>query len=120
MKTILKLEEVIQFLAGLLLFLQTDYAWWWFPLLLFTPDFSMLGYAFGNKAGAYAYNLFHHKGVAVLVYLCGMYTLNEELKLAGIILFSHSCLDRALGYGLKYNEGFSKTHLGIIGKDKTQ
>jgi hypothetical protein len=36
----------------------------------------------------------------------------------GIVLFGHSSLDRMLGFGLKYKEGFGFTHLGKIGKEK--
>lgn len=120
MKKLIQLEELAQFLAGLILFLQLDFAWWWFPLLLLVPDLSMLGYLFGNKIGAWSYNFAHHKAVAIIVYFVGIYTVNKNLELAGIILFCHSSMDRVFGYGLKYIEGFSKTHLGIIGKHKTQ
>ena len=37
-------------------------------------------------------------------------------ELAGLILFGHAAWDRLLGYGLKYNDSFHKTHLGWIGK----
>jgi hypothetical protein len=78
----------------------------------------MVGYLSGNKAGASLYNLFHHKGIAILVILAGAYFNNDIVKLIGIILFSHSSMDRFFGYGLKTNEGFAFTHLGKIGKDK--
>ncbi|MEO6611453.1 MAG: DUF4260 family protein [Chitinophagaceae bacterium] len=29
----------------------------------------------------------------------------------------HSSMDRMFGYGLKTNEGFKYTHLGMIGKE---
>lgn len=116
MKTILKLEELGMFLFGIFLFSQMNYAWWWFLVLLLTPDFSMLGYIINNKAGAFSYNLFHHKGIAIIVYLLGIYFSNNLTQLAGIILLSHACLDRLLGYGLKYETGFKFTHLGDIGK----
>lgn len=115
MKTILKLEEVMMLALGIYLFDQLDFAWWWFVVLLLAPDIGMLGYLFGNKKGAATYNLFHHKGIAVLVYLMGAYIAMPVLQLAGIILFSHSSFDRALGYGLKYDNGFKYTHLGEIG-----
>jgi hypothetical protein len=38
------------------------------------------------------------------------------LQLAGIILFTHSSMDRVFGYGLKYPDSFNNTHLGPIGK----
>jgi len=115
MKTILKLEELGLFLFGIYLFSQLNYAWWWFLVLILVPDFSMIGYAFGNKAGAFLYNLFHHRGIAILVFVVGLYLLNSFIQLAGIILFAHSSMDRIMGYGLKYERGFKFTHLGKIG-----
>jgi hypothetical protein len=115
MKTIIKLEEVMMLALGIYLFDQLDFAWWWFVVLLLAPDIGMLGYLFGNKVGAATYNLFHHKGIAILVYLTGTYIALPVLQLTGIILFSHSSFDRALGYGLKYDNGFKYTHLGEIG-----
>jgi hypothetical protein len=76
----------------------------------------MVGYAFGNKTGAITYNIFHHKAIAIALYLFASYLKNEVLKLAGIILFGHSSMDRMLGYGLKTFQGFKFTHLGKIGK----
>jgi hypothetical protein len=74
------------------------------------------GYAFGNKVGAVAYNLFHHRGIAVLVYLVGIYTSNQVVQLIGVVLLAHSSMDRMFGYGLKYEKGIRFTHLGEIGK----
>ena len=116
MKTIIKLEELGLFILGIYLFSLLNYQWWWFLVLILAPDFSMLGYLFGNKSGAFFYNIFHHRGIAVLVYILGFYFKIEILQLAGIILFSHSAMDRFFGYGLKYESGFKHTHLGEIGK----
>ncbi|PWT99714.1 MAG: DUF4260 domain-containing protein, partial [Bacteroidetes bacterium] len=41
---------------------------------------------------------------------------NSAIQLIGTILWSHSCMDRIFGYGLKYENGFKFTHLGVIGK----
>ena len=116
MKTIIKLEEVSLFILGIYLFSLLNYQWWWFLVLILAPDFSMLGYIVNNKFGALSYNLFHHKGIAVLLYLSGCYLKIELLQLIGVILFSHSSMDRMFGYGLKYEQGFKYTHLGEIGK----
>lgn len=119
MKTIIKLEELSLFILGIYLFSLLTYQWWWFLALILAPDLSMLGYIFGNKSGAFLYNFFHHKGIAVLIYLFGSYFKIEILQLAGIILFSHAAMDRIFGYGLKYITGFEDTHLGKIGKNNT-
>lgn len=118
MKLVLKLEELGLLVLGIYLFNLLDYQWWWFLVLILTPDFSMIGYLFGNKTGAICYNLFHHKAIAILIYLVGIYFGQEILQLAGVILFSHSSLDRLVGYGLKYESGFKDTHLGKIGKNE--
>ncbi|MGB0176501.1 MAG: DUF4260 family protein, partial [Owenweeksia sp.] len=44
MNTLLKLEEVGQFLLSIILFSQLDYAWWVFPACILLPDLSMIGY----------------------------------------------------------------------------
>lgn len=118
MKTTLKIEELAMFLLGIYAFSFLDFHWYTFLLLLFLPDLSMLGYLGGDRTGAFFYNLFHHKGLAIAVYLLGIYFQIEVLQLTGIILFSHSALDRTLGYGLKYEQGFKFTHLGEIGGAK--
>ena len=116
MKMTLKLEELAQFLFGIFLFTQLDYEWWWFLALILTPDIGMLGYIINNKVGAIFYNIFHHKGLALLILIIGMYQQISLLELIGIILFSHSAMDRMLGYGLKYSDSFQNTHLGKVGK----
>jgi hypothetical protein len=116
MKNIIRLEELAMFgvCAYALYLFHVD--WWWYPLLLFGPDISMLGYMAGNKTGAAVYNLFHHKGVAVGLFVIGLLLPDIWMQITGIILFGHSSMDRFFGYGLKTNEGFKFTHLGIIGK----
>ena len=116
MKIVLKLEELAMFALGIFVFSKLNYAWWWFPLLLLATDISALGYLFGNNAGAFTYNLFHHKGTALFVFVLGFVYGNPLLQLIGTILWSHSCMDRIFGYGLKYEKGFKFTHLGSLGK----
>ncbi|MAB48326.1 MAG: hypothetical protein CMC05_06820 [Flavobacteriaceae bacterium] len=117
MKTTLKLEELGMFVLGIFLFTQLSYAWWWFLVLILLPDIGMLGYFINTKVGALTYNIFHHKGLAVIIYLIGIYFDMELLKLIGIILFSHASLDRIFGYGLKFKDNFKNTHLGEIGNN---
>lgn len=116
MRSIIKLEELGMFILGIYFFNQLEYAWWWFLVLILVPDFSMIGYFFGDKVGAFCYNLIHHKGIAIVLYLIGIYCFSSAIQLSGVILFAHSSMDRMLGYGLKYDTGFKFTHLGEIGK----
>ncbi len=116
MKSIIKLEEAAMLIISVLGLIHFNAAWWCYALMAIGPDISMLGYLGGNKLGAFTYNLFHHKAIAILVLLTGFYLKNDELMITGLILFGHSSLDRMAGYGLKLKEGFSYTHLGRIGK----
>ncbi|AHJ97372.1 DUF4260 domain-containing protein [Hymenobacter swuensis] len=116
MKTLLKLEELAEVLAATLIFAHLPYAWWWLPALFLVPDLSMLGYLAGPRAGAFSYNLLHHKALALLVGLAGWLLGQPPLLLAGSVLLFHSAFDRLLGYGLKHSTGFQHTHLGYVGQ----
>lgn len=116
MKELVRLEEIALFGLGVFLFSILDYSWWWFFGLLLAPDLSMFGYLINEKMGAWIYNLFHHRALAIIVLLVGWFMDYEIALVAGLILFSHASLDRIFGYGLKYERGFKYTHLGKIGK----
>jgi len=115
-KDLIKLEEVAMFILALYGLTLIGVDWWWYLVLLLGPDISMLGYIAGNKTGAFFYNLFHLKAVAILVFAAGLFLPDTLLLVIGIILFGHSSMDRVFGYGLKTGQGFKYTHLGIIGK----
>lgn len=101
MKTLTQLEELALVLLSFYLFLLLDYAWWWFPLLFFAPDVSLLGYLINRRLGGIVYNFAHYKALAVLLYLSGSLIQLSTLQLAGLVLFGHSSLDRALGFELQ-------------------
>lgn len=131
MKPLLKLEELAQFLACALALYLMDVAWWVYLLLLIGPDIGMLGYLVNTQVGAVTYNILHHKALAVLVTLLGLFSMGDDLWLMlaglsnmgeaplmiiGLILYGHAAMDRMLGFGLKYGDSFQHTHLGWIGK----
>lgn len=116
MKALVRLEEWTKFLLTYIASLYIGYDWWIFPAFLLAPDLGMLGYLLNNRTGAWTYNLLHHQTLAILVGLSGFILTIPALQLAGLILFGHSAMDRALGYGLKYTDSFQHTHLGWIGR----
>lgn len=120
MKTLLKIEELLLTALAFYLFWQLDYAWWWFFVLFLAPDLAMLGYLLGPRVGAWSYNLVHHKGVAVVLFILGAYGQTQGLQLVGLIMLGHSSLDRVFGYGLKYADSFQHTHLGKIGRAEAE
>ncbi|MDQ3007510.1 MAG: DUF4260 domain-containing protein [Chloroflexota bacterium] len=116
MKNLLKLEELSLLGLSLFLFSGLDYGWGWYALLFLTPDLSMVGYLANPRLGSWTYNLIHHKGLAVVLYILGNLLSIPWLMFAGILLFGHSSFDRVFGYGLKYPDAFQNTHLGRIGE----
>jgi len=116
MKQLLRLEEAGLFLLSWYFFTTTGITWWWFLVWLLAPDLSMIGYLINARIGAYLYNFFHHKGLAILVVLGGTISLSPLLAASGWLLLGHSSMDRVFGYGLKYISDFKDTHLGRIGE----
>jgi hypothetical protein len=118
MRQLIKWEEAAMFALSIVLIAPLPYAWYFWLVWILSPDLSMIAYLGGNRVGAMGYNIAHHKGVAIVLYIVGLYTFHPALEYAGMILFGHSSMDRALGYGLKYFSGFQDTHLGKIGKQR--
>jgi hypothetical protein len=116
-RTLLRLEGVALAIACMVFYSYFEGSWWMFAILLLAPDLSFLGYLAGPRAGAAVYNVAH---AAILPMLLGIVAMVMPSALAmhlALIWSAHIGLDRALGYGLKYDTGFAFTHLGLIGKD---
>jgi len=114
MKKTLALEEIGLFGLSLFMYVQLPYGWGLFALLILLPDLAMLGYLVNTSVGAIAYNVAHHRGLALLLWGVGYYVGVSWLMLVGVILFSHASMDRIVGYGLKYADAFKHTHLQEI------
>ena len=119
MKNILKLES-----AGLFILFTGAYfhfysgTWGLYLALFFIPDLSIAFFLITKKIGAIAYNIFHHQGVLVLLFLIGFYVKEDSIMKVAVIFLAHPTFDRVAGYGLKYFDSFDHTHLGWIGKSK--
>jgi hypothetical protein len=114
--TLLRLEGAAVFAAMLFAYQSLGGNWWLFALLALAPDLAMLGYLAGNRAGATAYNLAHTYVAPLLIAALSLVPgLAWVLSLA-VIWAAHIGADRALGYGLKYPDGFGMTHLGLTGR----
>jgi len=55
--------------------------------------------------------------VGAIIGMAGFIFGGQIAIMMGIIIVGHSSMDRMLGYGLKYPDAFTHTHLGWIGKD---
>jgi len=117
MKNVIRIEELFFAILSVYLFSSLDYAWWWFALLFFAPDLSFIAYAAGPKVRGIVYDLLHHRGLLIGVYLLGAALGIEVIQLVSLVFFAHSSVDRAFGYGLKYLDSPQHTHLGMVGKE---
>lgn len=88
--------------------------WSLFAWLFLIPDLSMLGYIAGPRLGARCYNLVHSYLAPALLGGLAWWAGQALALQVALIWMAHIGLDRALGYGLKYREGFGHTHLGRL------
>jgi hypothetical protein len=114
-RTILRSEGAVLLVAALLAFAATDQHWWLVPALLFVPDVFMAGYARSSRVGARLYNLAHSYPLPALVGALALWQDALLLQAVAVLWFAHIGLDRLLGYGLKHDDSFTHTHLGMIG-----
>ncbi|MFJ3387984.1 MULTISPECIES: DUF4260 domain-containing protein [unclassified Lysinibacillus] len=113
-RKIIALEYLIAFLVSVFFYWYFEFSFLYFFLLLFLPDITMLGYIVNTKIGALFYNIGHSLVVPAILLTIGFITVSTPLLMATIIWLAHIFLDRMLGYGLKYDDAFTKTHLQQI------
>jgi hypothetical protein len=115
---LLRLEGLIVAAITVALYARTGAHWWLFAALWLAPDLSLLGYLGRPCRAARIYNAFHsYVGPGVLGLMAFLLRAESLLPLA-LIWTNHIGVDRLLGYGLKYGDGFGWTHLGLIGAAK--
>ncbi|WP_155590772.1 DUF4260 domain-containing protein [Lysinibacillus cavernae] len=114
LRKIISLEYVIAFIITVFFYGQLDFSWLYFIVFLLLPDVTMIGYFINTKIGALFYNIGHSFVVPALLLVIGFMTTTPILLMVAMIWLAHIFLDRALGYGLKYDEAFTKTHLQQI------
>jgi hypothetical protein len=115
-KMLLRIEALFVVTAASATYAHLGASWWLFAALLLVPDLSMLGYLAGSKAGAALYNAGHWYGLPFGCIGWGVFAQAPQIVAIGLIWVAHIGIDRALGYGLKYVDGFGFSHLGLIGK----
>jgi Domain of unknown function (DUF4260) len=112
----LRLEGLAVAAVSLVLYARTGASWWLFAALWLVPDLSMLGYLSRPCRGARIYNAFHSYIVPGVLALSSLLMQAPAVLPFALIWINHIGVDRMLGYGLKYSDGFAFTHLGRIGK----
>jgi hypothetical protein len=116
-RTLLRLEGITLFAGMTLLYGLWDGSWLVYVILFLAPDLSFAAYLAGPKVGAIVYNAAHSYLAPVALMTAGLAMASPLILSLAMIWLAHIGIDRALGYGLKYQTGFAFTHLGKIGKD---
>lgn len=106
-----RVEGAVVAVAAMFAFSQFDASWWFFASLILLPDLSMVGYLCGKHVGAVLYNFGHTYICPFVVAAIGTTVGEDVLIQIALVWTAHIGLDRAIGYGLKYGDGFKHTHL---------
>jgi hypothetical protein len=99
------------FVAAAVVYVDRDYNLWLVLILFLAPDLGLLGYLGGPRFGAATYNALHTTTVPLVLggaAFLGDRPLGIEI---GLIWLAHIGIDRAIGYGLKYQNAPKPTHL---------
>ena len=118
-RTLLRLEGLALFIGMTLVYAIWGGSWWVYAILFLAPDLSFAGYLAGPRIGAIVYNAAHSYIAPALLAVASLGAPSPRTLPVALIWLAHIGIDRALGYGLKYSEGFGFTHLGRIGKQGT-
>ncbi len=113
---LLRAEGLAVAILCIVIFSQSGASWWLFAALILVPDLSMCFYLVGPRGGAIAYNALHaYLGPVALLGASAALAAPAGISIA-LIWGAHIGIDRALGFGLKYQEAFNSTHLGRTGR----
>lgn len=102
-------------LAAVAATIELDIAWWWLLVLFLLFDVSMLGYAVSPALGAWTYNVGHSFALPIVVGAVAVVADSTAAAILALAWLFHIGVDRLLGYGLKFTDRFTHTHLGEIG-----
>jgi Domain of unknown function (DUF4260) len=119
-RMILCLEGLAVAALTALLYARSGASWWLFAALWLAPDLSILGYLSRPCRGARIYNSVHAYVTPITLAVCALLLGAPKLLPFALIWVNHIAVDRMLGYGLKYSDGFQWTHLGRVGRTKRQ
>lgn len=113
-RLLLHLEGAAVLITALIFYGQNGYSWWLFALLLLAPDLSALGYLHSQAIGSLYYNVVHTTVLPIALALLSLLLgIDLGLQLA-LIWLAHIGMDRSVGYGLKYPDGFKITHFNKV------
>lgn len=110
---LLRVEGLAVGVISAVLYARTGASWWLFAALWLAPDLSILGYFAGPCRGSRIYNTAHTYTLPITLAVCALLLHANALLPFALIWVNHIGVDRLMGYGLKYSNGFDWTHLGV-------
>ncbi len=113
-RILLHLEGAAVLIAALIFYGQQGYSWWLFALLLLAPDLSAVGYLHSQVVGSLGYNIVHTYVLPIALALVSLLLNFAPGVQAALIWLAHIGMDRLVGYGLKYPDGFKVTHFSKV------
>ena len=82
------------------------------PAGILIPGIAMGGYLAGTRPGAHLHNIAHATLLPAVMLGTGYWQADRLVMALALIWLARIGMDRLLGTGLKYNDRFTRTHLG--------
>ena len=108
-----QLEGLALLLSSLILYEHLQFSWIVFAMYYFLPDLPIPLYILGPKVGGRLYNTVHTLLLPLLIGLVGVTLDYPVAQQAALIWISHIAFDRTIGWGLKFEDSFCNTDLGV-------
>ena len=108
-----RIEAATMLAAAIAAYGLLGFSWGVFAACFFLPDLSMLFYLSGPRLGGAAYNLAHFFLFPLLLGALGVLGDVAAAQQAALVWGAHIAFDRALGWGLKYEQSFCHTDMGL-------
>ncbi|ETW08078.1 hypothetical protein H310_02443 [Aphanomyces invadans] len=113
-RILLQMEGAALMVACIVAYYHLQGNWWVFVAGFFAGDLLSVGYAFGPAVGCVVYNTSHTLvGPTVAATLFFLWTEHTWLAYVACIWGAHLGWERSLGYGLRYPDGFTSTHITV-------
>ncbi|WP_226042857.1 DUF4260 domain-containing protein [Natrinema sp. DC36] len=110
-QSLLRIEGLAALGIALGSYFTLDGPIWMLVVLALSPDLSMIGYLAGPRLGSLSYNIVHTYTLPLALGAFGFWADSRLALFIALIWAGHIGVDRAFGYGLKFESGFTDTHL---------
>jgi hypothetical protein len=109
-----RIESAVIAVLAAAVFVELDFDWWYLAALFLVFDVSMLGYVHSARVGAWTYNAVHSYAAPATAGVVAVVEDERALAFLALAWGFHIAVDRGLGYGLKFQDRFTHTHLGEL------